>query len=137
MTLHGLSEAIKRNHRQTGVPLTKRPKAYALFDDIAGRNPDMQAEQLIKRQPYEFEDEYGEQRNLKAELIRRNLVSRHDLMRLYTRPQKLSSLPENNPFLTRTVLTQPFNSVTATRVTTAGAGFQAGIISNPMTAPGG
>lgn len=43
MTLHALSQAIKSNHREPGVPLIKRPRNYKLFDDITSKVPEVQA----------------------------------------------------------------------------------------------
>jgi hypothetical protein len=43
---------------------------------------------------------------LKAELVRKNLVTRSDLMRLYQPPTKKSSLLENNPFFNKTIVGQ-------------------------------
>jgi len=42
--------------------------------------------------------------NLKAELVRNNLVTRNDLMRLYQPPIKKSSLLENNPFFNKSLI---------------------------------
>ena len=36
--------------------------------------------------------------NVKAEMIRRNLLSRKDLMHLYRPPLKMAEIPQNNPF---------------------------------------
>lgn len=47
---------------------------------------------------------------VKAELIRRNLLSRKDLMQLYRPPLKKSQLPQNNPFIARNMVTRDINS---------------------------
>jgi hypothetical protein len=41
---------------------------------------------------------------LKAELVRNNLVTRTDLMKLYQPPVKKSSLLENNPFFNKSIV---------------------------------
>ena len=41
---------------------------------------------------------------MKADLVRRNLLSRKDLMLLYRPPIKNSAIPANNPFLTKSIL---------------------------------
>ena len=41
---------------------------------------------------------------LKAELVRNNLVTRSDLMKLYQPPVKKSALLENNPFFNRSIV---------------------------------
>lgn len=42
--------------------------------------------------------------NVKAELIRRNLLSRKDLMQLYRPPLKKSQIPQNNPFTSKSLV---------------------------------
>jgi len=54
-----------------------------------------------------------DRKNIKAELIRRNLLSRKDLMNLYKPPIKKSMQPANNPFYTKSILDNPFDSMTA------------------------
>ncbi len=62
-----------------------------------------------------FEDPYNisnhkstrgrEQRsNFKAELVRNELLSRSDLMKLYQPPLKKAQLPTNNPFYTKSIV---------------------------------
>ena len=46
---------------------------------------------------------------IKAELIRRNLLSRKDLMQLYRPPLKKSQMPENNPFIAKTMVSRDYN----------------------------
>lgn len=45
---------------------------------------------------------------VKAELIRRNLLSRKDLMQLYRPPLKRSQIPENNPFVAKTMVSRDY-----------------------------
>ena len=47
---------------------------------------------------------------VKAELIRRNLLSRKDLMQLYRPPMKKSQIPENNPFIAKSMVNRNINS---------------------------
>jgi hypothetical protein len=42
--------------------------------------------------------------NMKAELVRNELLTRSDLMKLYQPPLKKSQLPTNNPFYTKTLI---------------------------------
>jgi len=74
---------------------------------------DARAAQLIARLP---EGELGEHHYdsrdasyIKAELIRRNLLSRKDLMQLYRPPLKKSQMPENNPFTAKTMVSRDYN----------------------------
>lgn len=75
--------------------------------------PETQAHEFIERRPigerhdYEYDGQGGDPRYLKAELVRRNLISRKDLMHLYKPPMKQAALPSNNPFITKTILQQP------------------------------
>ena len=49
----------------------------------------------------------GEMRNrtfLKAELVKKQLLNRGDFMKLYQPPIPVSSLPFNNPFYTKTII---------------------------------
>ena len=51
----------------------------------------------------------GEMRNraiLKAELVKKQLLNRGDFMKLYQPPIPISSLPYNNPFYTKTIISQ-------------------------------
>ncbi len=43
----------------------------------------------------------------KAELIRHNVVTRTDLMRLYHPPLKQSQLPHKDPFVNRSIIPRP------------------------------
>ena len=53
--------------------------------------------------------------NIKAELVRNNIVTRNDLIKLYQPPKKVI-LPVNNPFFTRTLVNrEPTSQQTATR----------------------
>lgn len=43
---------------------------------------------------------------LKAELVRNNLVTRSDLMKLYQPPVKKSAILQNNPFYSKSIVSQ-------------------------------
>jgi hypothetical protein len=77
------------------------------MNKIALNNVDVRPEDYIERLPargekqiYEYDED---QKNMKADLIRRNLLSRKDLMLLYRPPLKNSAIPANNPFLTKSI----------------------------------
>lgn len=81
------------------------------MNKIAKNNVDFRPEDYFDRLPskgekltYEFD---ADGRNAKAELIRRNLLSRKDLMLLYRPPIRSSAIPANNPFLTKSILHPP------------------------------
>ena len=75
--------------------------------------PETQAHEFLERRPegerhdYEYDSQSGDPRSFKAELVRRNLISRKDLMHLYKPPMKQAALPSNNPFITKTILQPP------------------------------
>lgn len=46
--------------------------------------------------------------NIKSELIRRNLMSRKDLMTIYKPPAKKSQIPANNPFKKGAMIPQTY-----------------------------
>ena len=83
------------------MPMTRRTKEYAMLEEQA--RADNENTEPLNANNY-FDAELINPKRLKAELIRRKLVSRQDLMSLYRRPIKISSLPQNNPFLTKTIL---------------------------------
>ena len=61
------------------------------------------AEFFDRRGPYEHDPTLTE-KHLKADLIRRNLLSRKDLMLMYKLPQNKALLPINNPWVTKSIL---------------------------------
>ena len=81
------------------------------MNKIAMKNVDVRPEDYFERLPIKGEKhayEYDpDGRNAKAELIRRNLLSRKDLMLLYRPPIRNSAIPANNPFLTKSILHPP------------------------------
>ena len=72
------------------MPVTRRTKEHAMLEEQA-KAYNENTEALNTRS--DFDAEVINPKRLKAELIRRNLVSRQDLMSLYRRPIKISSLP--------------------------------------------
>ena len=48
--------------------------------------------------------------NYKAELVRHNIVTRTDLMKLYHPPLKKNQMPHKDPFLTRCIVPRPESS---------------------------
>ena len=48
--------------------------------------------------------------NLKAELVRNNIVTRNDLVKLYQPPLKRAMVPSENPFFTRQMVNRPLVS---------------------------
>ena len=94
------------------MPLMKLSKAYALFDDITGKNLD------LNRQPYEFKNEYW---NLNAKLIRHNLVSRHptaealESTREQLIPDTINNRNEDDDYRRRLLVRYHFRSDNSTR----------------------
>ena len=72
------------------MPMTRRTKEYTMLEEQA-RADNENTEPLNTNN--DFDAELINPKQLKAELIRRKLVSRQDLMSLYRRPIKISSLP--------------------------------------------
>jgi len=75
------------------------------LNGIVKGQEEKRAAELIERQPrgdpmaYNYDARDAAQ--VKAELIRRNLLSRKDLMQLYRPPLKKSQVAENNPLRAR------------------------------------
>jgi len=57
-------------------------------------------EQQSLRRSFSVKDSAG----IRAELIKRKLLTRKDLMQVYKPPMKKSEFPANNPFLTKTII---------------------------------
>lgn len=98
------------------------PPEYDLLNKLALNAQDIRADEYTRRLPtrgerqiYEFDQALSDQRNIKAELVRRNLLSRKDLMNLYKPPVQPSSLPTNNPWVTRSILQPTFSTYTQAR----------------------
>ena len=111
MKVRTLVQPLAANKREPHQPLTKTPKEYKLMNKIALNNVDVRPGDYIDRLPargekhaYEFDPDG---RNAKADLIRRNLLSRKDVMLLYRPPIRSSAIPANNPFLTKSILHPP------------------------------
>ena len=108
LKVKSLVEALATNQRQPFQPLIKVPKEYKLMNKIALNNVEVRPQDYIERDTtrgeklvYEYDPD-GQ--NMKADLVRRNLLSRKDLMLLYRPPIKNSAIPANNPFLTKSIL---------------------------------
>lgn len=74
------------------------------------------------KSPFSNGNDRKKRSHIKAELVRKELLSRGDLIRLYQPPIPKSQLPTTNPFYTKTIVVRPFVSpYTAAPVsTTAG-----------------
>lgn len=88
--------------------MLQEPKQLKLLNQLIQRQPDTKADALLVRHPGGDANEYQYQpkdaANVKAELIRRNLLSRKDLMQLYRPPLKKSQIPQNNPFTSKSMV---------------------------------
>ena len=74
------------------------------MNKINQKHTDIKAtDYFSKSGPYEHDPSITE-KHLKADLIRRNLLSRKDLMNMYKLPQNKALLPINNPWVTRSIL---------------------------------
>lgn len=111
------------------------------MNKIALNNVEIRPEDYIDRLPargekhaYEFDPD---SRNAKADLIRRNLLSRKDLMLLYRPPIRSSAIPANNPFLTKSILHPPAprqrNGQAGLSVDQVAQGFRAGSQRSPRS----
>ena len=97
--------AMQANQRQDGVPLIKVPKQYELMNSLNTRHNDTKRTDFYERRPtlgpYPYEhDPTLTDKHLKADLIRRNLLSRKDLMFMYNIPQNKALLTINNTWVT-------------------------------------
>ena len=114
MRVAALVDAYQSNYRFTNQPMLAEPKPHQLLNNIAREKQDSRAAHLITRLPQgeQAERQYDarDASYIKAELIRRNLLSRKDLMQLYRPPLKKSQMPANNPFTAKTMVSRDFNS---------------------------
>ena len=88
--------------------MTRLPEEYKLLNSINLGVQDIRSYEYTERLPergeritYEFNPLLIDRKNVKAELIRKNLLSRKDIMSLYKPPKKRSEDPAYNPFYTR------------------------------------
>ena len=102
MKVSQLYQAFATNYRHNNQPLLEEPKQLRLLNKIIQNAPDTQPDHLLQRLPQGdtnlFQFQAKDAANVKAEMIRRNLLSRKDLMHLYRPPLKQSEIPQNNPF---------------------------------------
>jgi hypothetical protein len=93
--------------------MTKVPQEYKLLNSLNLGNYDVRSYEYTERLPeqgeritYEFNPRLIDRKNVKAELIIKNLLSRKDIMALYKPPMKRSEDPANNPFINRGLFTK-------------------------------
>lgn len=88
--------------------MLQQPRQLKLLNQLIQRQPDVRADALLVRHPHGDANEHQylakDAANVKAELIRRNLLSRKDLMQLYRPPLKKSQIPQNNPFTSKSMV---------------------------------
>ena len=104
MKVGQLYKAFQTNYRTINQPMlqTEEPKQLTILNNILARQTGLNPDKMIARFPngeynkYRYEPKNSA--HVKSELIRRNLLSRKDLMQLYRPPLKKSQMAENNPF---------------------------------------
>jgi len=108
MKVVSLVHAFQNNCRASNQPMLMEPVNQKLLNSLVKHQEEKRASELIQRQPrgdpmmYHYDAKDAAQ--IKAELIRRNLLSRKDLMQLYRPPLKRSQVAENNPFLSKSLV---------------------------------
>lgn len=97
--LIGRQDSFKKSKPKERVPvdyqedmLTKSLEGLSL----GNKSQILQTTQSTFKSGYRYEAQQAA--NIKSELIRRNLMSRKDLMTIYKPPTKKSQIPANNPF---------------------------------------
>ena len=100
---------MQANQRKDGIPLINVPPQYDLMNRINERHHDTKAADYLDRggPAYEYDPQITD-KHLKADLIRRNLLSRKDLMLMYRLPMNKALLPINNPWVTKSILEPSF-----------------------------
>jgi len=94
MKVVALVGAFTKNCRASNQPMLVEPVNQRLLNSIVKSQEEKRAAELFERQPrgdpmtYHYDAKDAAQ--VKAELIRRNLLSRKDLMQLYRPPLKKS-----------------------------------------------
>lgn len=108
MQVAQLFSAFQTNFRKANQPLLEEPKQLKLLNQLIQKQPDQHPSEVLKSYPqgpaHEHQYQPKEAAHVKAELIRRNLLSRKDLMQLYRPPLKKSQIPQNNPFTNRSMV---------------------------------
>lgn len=89
--------------------MLNEPMEHKLMNKITAGQPNKRCYELIDRgqdghdgATYIFDDRASS--HVTAELIRRDLLSRKDLMQLYRPPLKKSEMAENNPFTSKSIV---------------------------------
>jgi len=96
-------KALQANQRLEGIPMLKIPQQYDLMNKMNQSHFDTKPTEFDRQGNYEH-DPFLTDKHLKADLIRRNLLSRKDLMLMYKLPQNKALLPINNPWVTKSIL---------------------------------
>ena len=108
MRVRTLVDAYEKNYREVNQPLLEQPKQLKLLERIAKEHQDNRPGSMFGREPdgeiLQHQFDLRDSSYIKAELIKRNLLSRKDLMQLYRPPLKRSEIASNNPFLSRTIV---------------------------------
>lgn len=85
------------------------PIETKLMNKLTAGQPEKRAFELMERAnngmdgaTYVYDDRASS--HVTAELIRRDLLSRKDLMQLYRPPLKKNELAQNNPFLSKSIV---------------------------------
>ena len=85
------------------------PIEHKLMNKLTAGQPEKRAHELIERAhdgtygaAYAYDDRASS--HVTAELIRRDLLSRKDLMQLYRPPLKKNELAQNNPFTSKSIV---------------------------------
>jgi hypothetical protein len=94
-----LFKAFQTNYRTANQPIleSEEPNQLRVLNKVLSSQPDIRACEQIARYPsgetlkYKYNPKNAA--NVKSELIRRNLLSRKDLMQLYRPPLKKSQIP--------------------------------------------
>ena len=86
-----------------------QPKEYAFLNQLTINHQDVKAEEVTRRIPikgnmFDQDRQVQDKKYIKAELVRRNLLSRKDLMNLYKPPIMSYNIPANNPFYNKSLI---------------------------------
>ena len=92
------NEDDKSKKMSTGIHmLKKKSRSNGLLSFLSG-NPSRLKESQMASQNVRYMSNY------KAELVRHNIITRTDLMKLYQPPLKKHQLPHKDPFLTKQIV---------------------------------
>ena len=108
MKVESLVNAFTKNCRASNQPMLIEPINQKLLNSIVKGQEEKKANELIQRiprgDPMAYNYDAKDAAQVKAELIRRNLLSRKDLMQLYRPPLKKSQVARNNPFIAKSMV---------------------------------